>query len=280
MAEAPGTNRPEVKPPEDARCPGCGDVVGDEWVSYRQDPDNGEALLQDFSQVIQWETRRGLRAAALAGTFKGFSKATRDDSSRAFRDPEDLGFFFHPACAPKLKLTEKMEQELAGILAGALIADLKQNPEKYASRALGEDAQVDAARESGKPVVKLAWQRFSTLAEARSRFAKAPCVYVQADSQGSPLRVGKAPAGLETLYRGGTGYAIEAAMHESSNLVFVAAVERDLCGCAEDELIWQGRRCLAYNNRGKTTAPPRRLLLSNAGTPPILKAFDTLVGGT
>jgi hypothetical protein len=48
-------------------------------------------------------------------------------------------------------------------------------------------------------------------------------------------------AGLETIYRGGMGYAIDAAMHESGNLVFVASVERDLCGYVEDELVWRER---------------------------------------
>jgi hypothetical protein len=42
--------------------------------------------------------------------------------------------------------------------------------------------------------------------------------------------------------------------------VFVAAVERDLCACVEDELIWQGRRCLTYNNQGKRIVPVRRVL--------------------
>jgi len=44
-------------------------------------------------------------------------------------------------------------------------------------------------------------------------------------------------------------------MHGSGNLVFVAAVERDLCACVEDELIWQGRRQLIYNNNGKILPP-------------------------
>ena len=229
--------------------------------------------------MVQWETRRGQRGAALAGTFRGFSRATRDDSPRAFRDPEDLGLFFHPTCAPKLKLTEKMEQDLASILADMLIADLKQNPEKYASRASTKEAQGDTARESGKPMVKLEWQRFSKLTEARSRFAKTPCVFIQADAKGRPLRVGKASAGLAGIYRGETGHAVGAAMHESGNLLFVAAVERDLCGCVEDELIWQGRRCLAYNNRGKRIAPVRRVLLSHSGSPPMLSEFDGAMGG-
>jgi hypothetical protein len=280
MEEASGTSRPQdIRPPKDACCAGCGGVLGDEWVSYRQDPDSPETLPQDFSQVVQWETRRGQRGAALAGTFKGFSRATREHSPRVFRDPDDLGLFFHPRCGPKLKLTEKMEHDLATMLADILIADMKQNPEKYANRASGADSQGDptsqvAAGQSAKPMIKLEWHRFAKLTEARSRFAKTPCVYIQADSKGCPIRIGKATEGLEARYRGGTGYAIDAAMHGSGNLVFVAAVERDLCACVEDELIWQGRRCLTYNNQGKTVVPVRRVLLSHSGLPPMLKEFD------
>jgi len=122
--------------------------------------------------------------------------------------------------------------------------------------------------------VSLDWQRFAKLTEARSRFAKVACIYVQTDSRGCPIRVGKASAGLEVRYRGGTGYAIDAAMHESGNLVFVAAVAKDLCGSVEDELIWHGRKCLQYNNHGKITPPYRRVRLSHSGTPPIWNEFE------
>lgn len=123
--------------------------------------------------------------------------------------------------------------------------------------------------------VKLDWQRFEKLTKARSRFARTPCVYVQADARGCPIRIGKASEGLEARYRGGTGYAIDAAMHGSGNLVFVAAVEKDLCGSVEDELIWQGRRCLTYNNQGKIVPPFPRVPLSHSGTPPLLNEFET-----
>jgi len=38
--------------------------------------------------------------------------------------------------------------------------------------------------------VRLEWQKFTKLTEARSRFATTSCVYVQADSQGCPIRIG------------------------------------------------------------------------------------------
>ena len=42
--------------------------------------------------------------------------------------------FFHPTCAPKVKLTEKMQQEIAASWADAIGDDVQRNPEKYASR--------------------------------------------------------------------------------------------------------------------------------------------------
>jgi hypothetical protein len=124
--------------------------------------------------------------------------------------------------------------------------------------------------------VRLEWHKFQKLTEARSKFATTPCVYVQADPSGCPIRVGKASEGLAARYRGGTGYAIDAAMHGSNNLVFVASVQKELCGEVEDELIWQGRRCLAYNNHGKISPPFRRVALTHSGTPPELAEFDAV----
>ena len=71
---------------------------------------------------------------------------------------------------------------------------------------------------SVEAVIKLDWQRFSKLTEARSRFAKTPCMYIQADPRGCPIRVGKASEGLQARYRGGTGYAMDAAMHREASL--------------------------------------------------------------
>src|SRR5438552_7126278 len=51
--------------------------------------------------------------------------------------------------------------------------------------------------------IRLQWQKFTKLTDGRSRFAKIPCVYVQTDAQGCPIRIGKASEGLEARYRGG-----------------------------------------------------------------------------
>jgi hypothetical protein len=124
-------------------------------------------------------------------------------------------------------------------------------------------------------MVTLEWHMFDRLTAARSNFRSTPCVYIQTDAARYPLRVAKAAEGLEARYRGGTGYAIDAALHGSGNLVFVAAVPKDLCEAIESELIWQGRRGLPSNNNGKRRAPPRRLPVVHAGVAPNFDGFET-----
>lgn len=128
--------------------------------------------------------------------------------------------------------------------------------------------------------VELEWHRFAKLTDARRRFAKISCIYVQTDPRACPIRIGKATRRLEARYRGGTGYAIDAAMHGSGNLVFVASADKELCGCIEAELIWQGRSCLPYNNHGKILPPSRRMTLSHLGTPPVWSDFEVTEAAT
>ena len=113
--------------------------------------------------------------------------------------------------------------------------------------------------------VTLTWHRFRKLTAARQRFARNPCVYVQTDREGDPLRIGKASKGLEARYRGGTGYALDAAMHHSNNLVFVATVSAGDCSAVESELIWLERERVVYNNIGKRKAPQPRVRLRHRG---------------
>jgi len=77
-----------------------------------------------------------------------------------------------------------------------------------------------------------------------------------------------ASKGLNARYRGGTGYAIDAAMHDSKNLVFVAEVPLEYCALIEQNLIWQYRRLLIYNNVGKRTCPETCLRFAHDGDPP------------
>lgn len=125
--------------------------------------------------------------------------------------------------------------------------------------------------------VELRWSKFSKLTEARQAFPYQACVYVQADPAGRPVRVGKASKGLDDRYHGGDGGAMDAAMHGSGNLVFVAPVEMSLCKPVEDELIWQGRRVLVHNIQGKLIPPSERLVIVHGGDAPIFADFDASV---
>jgi len=122
--------------------------------------------------------------------------------------------------------------------------------------------------------MKLTWRKFPLLTDARKSFPAKACVYVQTDSEGRPVRVGKASKGLVARYRGGTGYALDAAMHESGNLVFVAGVPARSCGSIESELLWQGRNVLLYNTIGMKAPPTRRVHLEHSGEPPDLSGFE------
>ena len=114
-------------------------------------------------------------------------------------------------------------------------------------------------------VVILRWQRFASFIEARRAFA---CIYVQADRAARPVRVGMASRGLEARYRGGTGWALEAAMHEAGNVVFVAPVAEEACAAIEATLIWTHRDVLTYNQQGKRQPPGSLVRVRHAGTSP------------
>jgi hypothetical protein len=94
-----------------------------------------------------------------------------------------------------------------------------------------------------------------------------------------PPVVGKASKELEVQFRGGTGYALDAAMHGSNNFVLVAAVPKEVCEAVEAELIWQGRWQLAYNKNGKISPPSQRWELVHEGTPPSFGRFDVAKPG-
>ena len=117
-------------------------------------------------------------------------------------------------------------------------------------------------------VVTLRWQRFASFIEARSAFARTACIYVQVDRAARPVRVGMASRGLEARYRGGTGWALEAAMHEAGNVVFVAPVAEEACAAIEATLIWTHRDVLTYNQQGKRQPPGSLVRVRHAGTSP------------
>jgi hypothetical protein len=116
--------------------------------------------------------------------------------------------------------------------------------------------------------ISLEWRRFDRFIAARNAHRDVSCIYVQADREGRAIRVGKASKGLEARYRGGTGYALDAALHGSGNLWFAARVSADAVTAAEASLIWKHREQLAYNNMGKRHAPSNMVDLQHGGTPP------------
>lgn len=120
-------------------------------------------------------------------------------------------------------------------------------------------------------IVTLDWSRFSSLTAARTVFWTKPCVYVQTDLLACPVRVGMASKGLNARYRGGTAYTIDAAMHDSKNLVFVVEVPSDCCALIEKNLIWQYRKLLIYNNMGKRNCPEVSMRFVHEGEAP---SFD------
>jgi hypothetical protein len=117
--------------------------------------------------------------------------------------------------------------------------------------------------------VRLTWTRFESLTAARRAFGSVPCVYVQADREGHAVRVGKASRGLHSRYRGGTGWAFDAAMHGSGNLVFVAPVDIAVLDALELTLIWVHRSSLRYNIVGRRIAPKLLVEIEHAGEAPV-----------
>jgi hypothetical protein len=106
-------NRVDVRPSRDDRCAECGDPVGEEWVSYRQKPDDPQSLIRHFGGIV--------KAGPVEPKLKRPKRTARD-----FLYPEDLGVFFHSWCAPKVKLPEKLQEEIAEILAKGIFASYEK----------------------------------------------------------------------------------------------------------------------------------------------------------
>src|SRR3989442_607155 len=118
MVEKQVGNRPEVSPSDHDHCAECGRPVREEWVSYRQRPDDSEILVWHFGGII--------RTGPVEPRPDRPQRTVRD-----FRCPEDLGVFFHPWCAPKVKLPEKLQEEITELLAKALVADYEKTLERW-----------------------------------------------------------------------------------------------------------------------------------------------------
>ncbi len=75
-------------------------------------------------------------------------------------------------------------------------------------------------------MVTLEWKRYRSFLDLRVAFRSKPCIYLQTDPGETILRIGQADDIYER-YKGGTAYALEAAMHGSGNLWFAAEAPPD-----------------------------------------------------
>lgn len=116
------------QPSADERCPECGELVGHEWISYRRDPAEPQALRWHIGGIVRAEPRRRRGKRSEEPTVEPASAAPvaalRRENVREFRYPDDLNVFFHQTCAPKVRLPEKLERELVSCLADLLVKDL------------------------------------------------------------------------------------------------------------------------------------------------------------
>jgi len=88
-------------------------------VSYRRDPGDPGTLLRHFSGIV--------KAGPAEPPTDRPEPRTRD-----FRYPDDLEVFFHSWCAPRAKLPEKLQDEIARLFAEAFLADYRKTIGRWA----------------------------------------------------------------------------------------------------------------------------------------------------
>jgi len=88
--------------------------------------------------------------------------------------------------------------------------------------------------------IPLVWKKFANFQDALKRFKGVSCIYVLTDRDGRILRIGES-GNLRSRYRGGTGWMVEAALHGSGNMIFVAEapIEDQIRKSAEALLIFK-----------------------------------------
>ncbi|MGH9145620.1 MAG: hypothetical protein ACRD1Q_02850, partial [Vicinamibacterales bacterium] len=86
---------------------------------YRQKPDDPQSLIRHFGGIV--------KAGPVEPKLKRPKRTARD-----FRYPEDLGVFFHSWCAPRVELPEKLQKEIAEILAGGIFTAYEKALERWA----------------------------------------------------------------------------------------------------------------------------------------------------
>src|SRR5882724_4086864 len=156
MDGRPAGDRVKVRPSRDDRCAECGDVVADAWVLYAQKPEDPQSLVSHFGGIIK------------AGPVEP-KQARPKRTVRDFRYPDDLGVFFHSWCAPRVELPEKLQHEIAELLAEGIFAAYEKAVERWAKvgRAIGTEVtpprcQANVASAEGRRVFTMArteWER-------------------------------------------------------------------------------------------------------------------------
>ena len=141
------------------RCAECGEPLGHEWISYQQDPDDPQNVIQSFAGLVT------------VGPI-GPPDKPRMRNTRTLRLPEELGLFFHSSCAPHMDLPQNAKKGLAGLLAEILVADYRRTLERWARTQKCEMPEVDppryhalVARAEGRRVFTMSraeWEQFKT----------------------------------------------------------------------------------------------------------------------
>ena len=111
------------------------------------------------------------------------------------------------------------------------------------------------------------WQRFVTFQEALKKHKGVACLYVLTDKEERILRIGESGC-LRSRYRGGTGWMVEAAMHGSGNIVFVAAAPADQKIRQSAEALLTYRHQPPYCQRDKLVPPVEPLEIEHQGDVP------------
>ncbi len=111
------------------------------------------------------------------------------------------------------------------------------------------------------------WEKFANFQDALKKFKRASCIYLLTDKDGRILRIGES-GNLRSRYNGGTGWMVEAALHGSGNLVFVAAapVEQKVRRYAEAFLTFKYQP--PYCQQNKLVAPVEPLEIEHRGEVP------------
>ena len=111
------------------------------------------------------------------------------------------------------------------------------------------------------------WEQFATFQEALKKFKRAACIYMLTDKDGRILRIGES-GNLRSRYNGGTGWMVEAALHGSGNLVYVAAAPIDQKIRRDAEATLTFRYQPPYCQRDKLLAPVEPVDIEHTGDVP------------